>query len=206
MNTGMLLALALGTVVPALTAVITKANASPRLKALLSAMLAALAGGLSGAYQQPPKALSQWEQIGLTILLAWVAAGVAYLTGWKPTGAARALARATARIGVGAPESTPETGQIVLVVMLAGAVASWTVGALLSGPTLLGVVVALVLAVLTVVASAHSMRGLRTPGGIRGESAFAAPLRPDLRELLATRRAEGHSPTELVPAGRTSGL
>ena len=106
MNTATLLALALGTVIPGLTAVVTKANASPRLKALLSGMLAALAGGLAGAYQQPPKSLTQWEQIGLTILLAWVASGVAYLTGWKPSGAAGALERLTARFGFG-PRPAP---------------------------------------------------------------------------------------------------
>jgi hypothetical protein len=109
MNTASLLALILGTIIPAATALIAKQHASPKIKALLNAMLSAIAGGLSGAFLAPPHGIAQWEQIVYTVLLAWISAGAAYITGYVPTGAAAAISKATANFGIG--PSTPPVAQ-----------------------------------------------------------------------------------------------
>ena len=96
-----LITLLLGVVVPGLTALITKDTASVRLKALLSALLAAVAGGLTGYITTPPANVHQWETVLLGIGFAWITAGVAYLTGWKPTGAAAYIDRKTHKVGFG---------------------------------------------------------------------------------------------------------
>jgi hypothetical protein len=98
---GVLLALLLGTVVPALTAIFTRLHASDRTKALLQGMLSAVAGALSGALLAPPPDVAHWLQIVECMVLSWVAAGAAFIAGWKPTGASDALAYRTARFGIG---------------------------------------------------------------------------------------------------------
>lgn len=107
MNTASLLALVLGTVIPAVTALITKAHLALRLRALLSAMLAAIASGLSGAYLSPPHGVGQWEQIVWTILLAWVAAAAAYVTGSPQQVVTQAVDRIAPNVGFG-PKAPPE--------------------------------------------------------------------------------------------------
>ena len=101
-----LLSLAIGVVIPAVVALLAKAHASAGLKAFLSALLAAVAGGLNGALQALPHGWTQWEAIGWQVGLAWIMASVAYVSGWKPSGAAPAIARATSRFGFGPAEPT----------------------------------------------------------------------------------------------------
>lgn len=107
MSLGTLLALLLGTVVPALTAVFTRLTASARTKALLNALLSAFAGALSGAFLSTPPTVARWLQIVECMLLAWVAAGAAFVAAWKPTGASRAIEVRTASFGVGGVASRP---------------------------------------------------------------------------------------------------
>lgn len=98
---GTLLALLLGTVVPALTALFTRMHASERVKSLCQAMLAAVAGALTGAILAPPPGVSVWLQTGECVLLAWIAAGAAFVAAWKPSGAAHAIAVKTPNFGIG---------------------------------------------------------------------------------------------------------
>lgn len=96
-----LISLALGLVIPALVAVVTKTHASVALKALLTAMLSGLAGGLNGALSALPANWGAWEAILWQIALAWIAAGVTYLTGYVPSGADALIHRITEPFGLG---------------------------------------------------------------------------------------------------------
>ena len=109
-----LISLAVGVVIPGLVSLLSRINASNGLRALLSAMLSAVGGALSGALTATPTHWSQWESILWQIALAWIAAAVSYLTGWKPTGASHRIARATARFGIGPrqkPADPPAPGE-----------------------------------------------------------------------------------------------
>jgi hypothetical protein len=101
MNASMLLALALGTVIPLLTGLVTKATVSPRLKLLLSGLVTGLAGGLSAAYSHPPNHLGQWEQVGITVLMAWMASAAAFVEGSPQNAVTKAITDRTSRFGFG---------------------------------------------------------------------------------------------------------
>lgn len=100
----LLISLAVGIIIPGLTTLVTNDEASDRLKALFTAFLAAVGGALSAYTSGPAPTSAGWEHVLIAIAVAWITAGVAYLTGWKPTGAAPTLAKKTARFGFG---STP---------------------------------------------------------------------------------------------------
>ena len=95
-----LISLAVGLVIPALVSLLTRVHASDGLKAMLTAMLAAVSGGLNGALSAVPHGWHQWEQILWQIGLAWIAAGVTYLTGYKPTGVTLWIHRKTEPFGL----------------------------------------------------------------------------------------------------------
>ena len=105
----LLWSLLVGTVLPGLTALVTHENASPRVKALLTAVLAGATGAVSGFLITPPHGWAQWQQVVSAIAVAWITAVISYLGGWKPTGAAGFVARKSARFGIGkhAPASAP---------------------------------------------------------------------------------------------------
>ncbi len=109
MNLALLWSLAVGTVLPALTALVTKEKLSAALKSLVQALLAGVTGAVSGFVVTPPHGTAQWEQIAGAILVAWVTAGAAFIAGWVPTGAIVAIAARTARFGIG-PATAPEAG------------------------------------------------------------------------------------------------
>lgn len=105
--TASLIAIAVGVLVPGLTSLVTRSTAGDGLKALLSGMLAALGGGLSGALTSTPHGWGAWQAILWPIGIAWLTAGIAYVTGWKPTGASTWLESRTKRFGIG-PKWAPE--------------------------------------------------------------------------------------------------
>ena len=109
MTTATLIALLVGTVIPGITAAITKKEASVRVKAIVTALLSAIAGGLNAYLASPPVGTSGWETFIGTILVTWIASAAAYYFGWKPTGAASAIADRTPNFGFGTvtPPSTP---------------------------------------------------------------------------------------------------
>jgi hypothetical protein len=100
-TTAALVALLAGTVIPALTALFTKDTASNALKALMTAGLSVVAGAATTIATTPPQGVAQWEQLVGTTLVAWIAAAGAYSAGWKPSGAAPAISKRTARFGLG---------------------------------------------------------------------------------------------------------
>ena len=73
----------------------------------MTAGLAAISGGLTAYLTTPPVGTSGWETFTGTILVTWIASAGAYYFGWKPTGAAKAIATRTARFGIGRPETPP---------------------------------------------------------------------------------------------------
>ncbi len=101
MNLALLWSLAVGTLLPALTALVTKESLSPRVKALVLACLSAVTGVLSGFLVTPPHGTAEWEQIAGAILVAWVTAGASFVAGWQPTGAIKTIETRTSTFGLG---------------------------------------------------------------------------------------------------------
>jgi drug/metabolite transporter (DMT)-like permease len=95
-----LVALLVGTVLPALTAVFTRKTASPRVKAIVTAAMSTLTGIILTASSSPPHGWHAWEELIVVSLLSWASASAAYWFGWKPTGAADKIATATSRFGI----------------------------------------------------------------------------------------------------------
>lgn len=94
-----------GSVVPLLTALATKLNASGRLKAIVNLVLSVIAGvvaylvGVDG----------ETSVVGLlsATISTYLASGVTYQNLWKPTGTAPALQEATANSGLGSSSEPP---------------------------------------------------------------------------------------------------
>ncbi|MDE1904849.1 MAG: hypothetical protein KGH75_00175 [Rhodospirillales bacterium] len=100
MSPALLAALVIGTVLPALTAVVTKDTASAKLKAALTAGIGALTAAVTTALYAPPHGGTAWEELAAAVAVSWAASAVAYFAGWKPTGAVAAIHRRTARFGL----------------------------------------------------------------------------------------------------------
>jgi hypothetical protein len=94
----MLWTLGIGSLLPLVTAVVTAELTSSKVKTLVTALLAGITGALSGFLVSPPHGTGQWEQVGLAILVAWIAAGATYVGGWKPGGIAPAVASRTSAV------------------------------------------------------------------------------------------------------------
>lgn len=95
------LSLLVGTVVPLLVALVTKARASSTVKGVANLVLSFLAGGL--AYLAANEGSAPWQEVAGAGLGAWTLSGVAFHNLWKPLGTTEAVADATAGVGVGKP-------------------------------------------------------------------------------------------------------
>lgn len=95
--------LLIGTVIPLLVGLLTKLNASSGVKAVVNALLAALAGFLT-------EAGSDEFVLGsaiVTVLLTWAVSVATYYGLYKPTGTSQAVQRSTRNFGVGSSSQTP---------------------------------------------------------------------------------------------------
>lgn len=92
----------LGTAIPLLVGVVTKAKASSRIKAVVNATLSFLLGGVG--YLVAHEGSAPWQEVAGAGLVAWTASGVAFHNLWKPLGTAEAVASATAGVGLGSDE------------------------------------------------------------------------------------------------------
>lgn len=92
-----LVAMAGGVLVPILVALVAKLRASSGLKGLLNAALAGVAGAIGAAAAAGGW---DWTTFGISWLQAFAVSIAAYYGVWKPTGAAPAVASATATVGV----------------------------------------------------------------------------------------------------------
>jgi uncharacterized membrane protein YdcZ (DUF606 family) len=109
-TSGVLLALVIGTVIPAVTAVATKLSSNVKTKALVAAGLSVITGVACTYLTTPPRDTKQWEQLIGYMLVAWIASSGAYVAAWKPSHAAAVLNEHTPAFGFGAVGSNaPES-------------------------------------------------------------------------------------------------
>lgn len=100
-------ALVTGIVLPLLVGLVTKYDASPRLKALLLALLAGVSGALASLNSSAPVLSGETlTQIGIS----WVTAVLVYFGFWKPTGTSESLNWATRNFGFGPKSVNPLAG------------------------------------------------------------------------------------------------
>lgn len=100
-------ALVTGIILPLLVGIVTKYDASPRVKALLLALLAGVSGALASLNSSAPVlSADTLTQIGIS----WVTAVLVYFGFWKPTGASETLNWATRNFGVGPKSVNPLAG------------------------------------------------------------------------------------------------
>lgn len=95
------LAVLIGVVLPLLTGIVTKANASSSLKAVINAGLSAIAGFLVAVV---PGSKIEWRDVVLGVGLTWAISVATYYGLWKPTGTARSVAMATSKFGLGSSD------------------------------------------------------------------------------------------------------
>jgi hypothetical protein len=93
------LALIVGSVIPLIVGLISKSNASDRLKALINGLLSALAGAGTTALTTAGKV--EWQSWVIGILSTWIASIATYYGFWKPSGVEPAVSKATRRFGIG---------------------------------------------------------------------------------------------------------
>ena len=94
-----LLALLSGSIIPLLVGLVSKLNASSALKAVLNALLTAIAGAVVTATQAGGAIV--WQLYLINIGLAWLSSCATYFGLWKPTGVSAAIQRRTAHVGLG---------------------------------------------------------------------------------------------------------
>lgn len=133
MSLALLWSLAVGTILPGLTALLTKEKLSPKLKTLFQALLAGVTGAVSGFLINPPAGTKQWEQIAGAILVSWVSAGATFVTGWQPTGAVAAITKATANFGIGPRSVATDAGYALAPTMIFSACAALAVFSAVEG-------------------------------------------------------------------------
>lgn len=92
-----------GVLIPLLVGVLTKVNASSGLKAVVNALLSALAGALAAFTQTGLTGDVDWKTLILSMLSTWIVSVATYYGIWKPTGVAGTVNVKTGRFGVGSP-------------------------------------------------------------------------------------------------------
>ncbi len=104
------LSFVLGTIIPVLVALLTKAGAHPGIKAVLNALLAAIAGVVSLAIASNGEIVVSAALS--SIATVWFSSVATYYGLLKPTGTAGAVAESTKSFGLGSngcvPPPTPE--------------------------------------------------------------------------------------------------
>ena len=105
------LAFGAGTVIPLLTAVVTKMNSSSGVKATANLVLSVIAGGV--AHLVTNEGSSTILELITAMAMVYLGSGVSYQNFWKPTGTSLAVQRKTAAIGVGGThvQVAPDTDQ-----------------------------------------------------------------------------------------------
>ena len=99
-----------GIVIPLIVGVLTKINASDGLKAVVNALLSALAGALATFTQTGLTSDVDWKTLVISILSVWVVSVATYYGIWKPTGVAGTVNVKTGNFGIGSPP-TMETDE-----------------------------------------------------------------------------------------------
>lgn len=103
------LAFLAGTVIPLLTALITKLRASSGVKAVCNLVLSVIAGGV--AHLIANEGASTWMELVTAMVAVYLASGVSYQNLWKPTGVTLKIGETTSTKGIGS-EIKPEQVQV----------------------------------------------------------------------------------------------
>lgn len=103
------LAFLAGTVIPLLTALLTKLEASSGVKAVSNLVLSMAAGGV--AYLVTNDGSGDLLELISAAVAVYLTSGVTYQNLWKPTGATLKLASSTANTGLGTAYK-PEQAQV----------------------------------------------------------------------------------------------
>lgn len=101
MSSGVLIALIVGTIIPAVTAAVTKFASNVKTKALVAAGLSVITGIVTTILVTPPEGDAQWEQLIGYMLITWIASSGAYIAAWKPSHVAAEINEHTASFGFG---------------------------------------------------------------------------------------------------------
>lgn len=94
-----LLNFVLGSLVPLVVALVTKANASSGVKAVVNVVLSVVVG--TGGYLVAHDGKTSVVALLSSAVTAYLASGVTYQNLWKPTGTAPAIEARTAGVGLG---------------------------------------------------------------------------------------------------------
>lgn len=97
-----------GSLIPLLTAVVTKWRASSRLKAIVNLSLSVLAGVV--AYLVGVEGETTVLGLLAAATTTYLASGTTYSNLWKPTGATSVLQQVTQDIGIGSPHMEDPNG------------------------------------------------------------------------------------------------
>ena len=92
-----------GVLIPLIVGVLTKVNASAGLKAVVNALLSALAGAFATFSQTGLTSDVDWKTLVISVLSVWIVSVATYYGIWKPTGVAGTVGVKTGRFGVGSP-------------------------------------------------------------------------------------------------------
>lgn len=92
--------------IPLLVTLVTKTALSAPWKQLILLFFTTVTGVVTSLLGTLPTSLNGWEHLLLNVLMAYLAAAVAYLISWKPTGVIDALSRSTKDFGIG-PSNPP---------------------------------------------------------------------------------------------------
>lgn len=106
MTVSTVIVMAVSLLMPGLIALITKEDISLRLKAFILLFLSTAAGIISSFAWPQPTTLATWGHLGVNILMAFLSAVAADHALWEPTGASKAVHRATDNFGFG-PNNQP---------------------------------------------------------------------------------------------------
>jgi hypothetical protein len=106
-TSGVLVALVIGTIIPAITALATTLSSNVKTKAVVAAGLSVLTGIATTYFTTPPKGTSQWESLIGYMLVCWIASSGAYVAAWKPSHAAAALNERSPAFGFGPIGASP---------------------------------------------------------------------------------------------------
>lgn len=99
-----------GFVIPLLVGLLSRANASRHVKAILNFGLSALAAALSGILST---GTFKWSGFAVTFALTWATSVASYYGLLKPTGAAQSIQAATSGFGVGGGSNTQPDGELI---------------------------------------------------------------------------------------------
>jgi Na+/melibiose symporter-like transporter len=99
-SVGVIVALFVGTVLPALTEVFTQRTASVLTRATVTGTMSVLTGAITTALIAPPTGTPQWQELFMAVVISLASSVAAYYWAWKPSGASDRIARATASFGI----------------------------------------------------------------------------------------------------------